>query len=499
MTDSNDDQIRRRLHRALDTMQPSLEFSARVRARLLHRAATSQGRTSWGWRYQDIRWPFTAAAVAIAVAAALVLVLVAGFGLRTHAPQAVVNSQSLTGGPAAVPQHGAAQSFVWLTGYSINPPAPNQAGQGGSITGVNVDVLDWTGTLRYHFSLPKSINSPGSPRINDILAISGDGMRALLDDGTVLNETGGVVGRIPALGTIGFPFNQPRWASDDSAVCVAASNEPVPAATTLPPKSNAAATPPPLPPYALPGADHSVTLELVSLSGHVRKIATVGSGPLGEPSGANPDSTSVASCNPDANIAVVARAHDATDDSTNDEQTSNDMTISLWAVQLSSGKVLFHQPETRIATGIPWSFGSANGKLAVEFLWNNKVAGSQVDRVLRIPSGTAVPLTSEPIADITGVSADGTRILRRLVDTRTNQTSMELLAASDARIIRNVVLPGITGATAVAEPGGSSFLVDVSGHLALVDGNGGISLLHPDLHLGQPSGVDLPAQPWLQG
>jgi hypothetical protein len=62
----------------------------------------------------------------------------------------------------------------------------------------------------------------------------------------------------------------------------------------------------------------------------------------------------------------------------------------------------------------------------------------------------------------------------------------------DGRVIRRVSIPGIHGAVAVALPGGAAFMVQVEGYLALVDGNGGITLLHPDVSLsGNGGGVGL--------
>jgi hypothetical protein len=111
-----------------------------------------------------------------------------------------------------------------------------------------------------------------------------------------------------------------------------------------------------------------------------------------------------------------------------------------------------------------------------------------------MPSGEPVPvLDAEPIPDTPGISADGTRILRRLVDEAHGQTDLELIDASNGRVIRRVVIPTTVGAAAVALPGSSAFIVQVEGYLAFVDGDGGISLLHPDVKLGgAPGSVGLP-------
>jgi hypothetical protein len=266
---------------------------------------------------------------------------------------------------------------------------------------------------------------------------------------------------------------------DDQHICAAFSNEPV---ASYPPthlKGSPGATPTPAQPYTLAGADHSVTLKVFALDGSVRSVATVGAGSLGVPSGPFGDSASVLSCNGAVDLAVVARYHDA-DVATS--QSSTNMTVSLWAIRLSTGSVLYHQPETRMALGRAFFFGSQNGKLAVEFLWNSKVWGAETDVVLQIPSGARVPVTDfEPIPDTPGLSADGTRILRRIVDQAKNQTYLELIDAANGRIIRRVTLPGIVGASAVSQPNTASFIVEVAPYFAFVDGNGGVTLLHPNI------------------
>jgi hypothetical protein len=258
-----------------------------------------------------------------------------------------------------------------------------------------------------------------------------------------------------------------------------------------PPKGQPNPSPLPIPPYAKPGADHSVTLKVFGLDGSVRTIATVGSGPLGVGSGFFGDSVGVLSCNPSTDLAVVARYHDA-DTSAAGQQSTTNMTVSLWAIKLSTGATLFHTPETRMALGRAFFFGSENGKLAVEFLWNSKVWGSETDVVIEMPSGRTVPvLDEEARPDTAGLSSDGTRILRRVVNKAATTTELKLTDAGDGRVIRRVSIPGIHGASAVALPGGAAFMVQVDEYLALVDGNGGITLLHPDVSLSGTGGVGL--------
>jgi hypothetical protein len=420
-----------------------------------------------------------AATVAVAAAIAIFVLLTHGHG-RPQPTAPTTIPEALTSGPAATGVAQPDKALVWLTGYK---------GSQGRITGVTVEVLDWTGRLRHRFDVPGSTGRLP----NEIRSISGDGTRALLDDGSVIDETGTIVGHLPGTKTEpGPPINSVHWMADDRHVCATFSNEPAALNVAMPPKPVPSTVVIPTEPYQLPSADHGVTLKIFGLDGSVRSVATVGAGPQGAASGPDPDSTSVLACSAASDMAVVARYHDA---DTSGASISSNMTVSLWAIKLSTGAVLYHQAETRMALGRPFFFGSQNGKLAVEFLWNSKVWGSETDVVLEMPSGTPSPvLDSEPSPDTPAVSADGTRILRRVVDQSGTHTVLELLNATSGQIIRRVVLPGIHGATAVALPGGSSFMLQVENYLALVDGNGGVTLLHPKLDLGQnaPATIGLP-------
>jgi hypothetical protein len=432
-----------------------------------------------------------AATVVVAIAIA-VAVLLAHRSVRPSPSAPATVEEALTSGPAAAVPASSPRTFVWLTAYTVQPTL--SGAQGGSITGIQVDVIDWSGRVRYHFTVPNS-SRPGVP--NDIQSISPDGTRALLADGTILSEKGTVVGRIPALTIQGMPAATARWMADDQHICASFSNEPVASYPPTHPKGAPNATPTPAQPYTQPGADHSVTLKVFGLDGSVRSVATVGAGPLTLPSGAFGDATGVLACNATNDLAVVARYHDA---DVSGSDTSNNFTVSVWTIKLSTGSVLYHQPETKMASGrVGLFYGSQNGRLAAEFLWNSKVWGSETDVVLQMPGGKPVPvLDAEPIPDTPGLSADGTRILRRLVDDAHNQTDLELIDASSGRIIRRVALPGTLGASAVALPGSASFLVQVKNYLAFVDGNGGITLLHPNVNLADgngPGGVSLPPMP----
>jgi hypothetical protein len=431
------------------------------------------------------------ATVVIAGAIALAVLVSHGYLRQSPVAQTTGIEAALTAGAPA--STGApAGTYVWLTGIITDPPHPSGR-QGGRVTGTRVDVIDWTGKLRYHFDLTTPASS-GVPA--GIQSISADGTRALLDDGTLIDETGLAIGKIQSLKLTEQPASSTHWMGDEH-ICAAVSNEPVAPFVQPAPKGQPNASPTPVPPYALPGADHSISLKIYGMDGSVRTVATIGSGALGVGSGVFGDSASVLACSPAADLAVVARYHDA-DTSPADKQSTTNMTASLWAIKISTGAVLYQQAETRMALGRAFFLGSENGKLAVEFLWNSKVWGSETDVVLEMPSGRRVPVTDAPIPDTAGLSADGTRILRRTVDQADGKTSIELIDASNGRVIRRVVIPTTVGASAVAQPGSSSFMVQVENYLALVDGNGGISLLHPDVDLaGHASGPGSVALTWL--
>lgn len=477
------DEVRREVRSAFARQQEGLGDSGPAKARILQKMFGGQIKR----RSLSVQLAGAVATFLVAGSIATAVVLIHGhFHARSQTATPTLE-QSLTAGPAAFVTPGSSSAFVWLIGPILKPSPATGPGRGQDI-GTNVEVLDWTGAVRYNFEIPNGQGPTG------IQSISADGTRALLDDGTVLDETGSHVGAIPSLKNIGMPAPTVRWMSNDRNVCAAFSNEPVAPFVTPPPKGQPNPSPTAPEPYTLPGANHSVTLKVFGIDGSVRTIATVGAGPLTVPSGAFGDSPGVLSCNPAADLAVVARYHDA-DTSPADAQSTTYMTVSIWAVKLSTGQVVYHQPETRMALGRAFFFGSQDASLAVEFLWNGKVWGCESDILLRMPSGTQVPvLDSEPCPDTPGVSSDGTRILRRIVYQGPWHTAFELIDASDGRIIRRVEAPGIFGASAVAQPGGSSFMVQVDRYLALVDASGGITLLHPDVVLNQggPGGVSLP-------
>ena len=160
--------------------------------------------------------------------------------------------------------------------------------------------------------------------------------------------------------------------------------------------------------------------------------------------------------------------------------------VSVWAVKLSTGKVLYRQqPPARPDEGQQWSTGSEDGRLAVEQIWSTKVLGCGAIQVLTLPAGTPVRGTdSLSCPSALALSADGTQFLVRDINAQDTQTTLELVSAADGAVIRSVALPGNYVADAVAAPTGSDYMLLVDGYLVVVDGQGGISQLHPSgIHL----------------
>ena len=166
-------------------------------------------------------------ALAFAIITALVVVLGVEFGLRSRMQTAQSNAATLFNGPPARNVANPRNTFVWFTGTNSLPIVSNRASEGGpapapgsqpgvAVTGLRVVVLDWTGAVRYRFTITPSSADPGA--IPAVETISADGTRALLSDGVVLDETGAVVGAIPDLENFA---GTPRWTSDGAGVCAA--------------------------------------------------------------------------------------------------------------------------------------------------------------------------------------------------------------------------------------------------------------------------------------
>jgi hypothetical protein len=449
MRPDDDEALRVALRLGLDPLRPDPDFEPRVVRRLHGRVAARARRAS----------PFVlSATVSVVVAAALIAGILVTRGPASRIvgppkvtptkPMSVLSALGAAGAASSVPNPTSA--FVWLT---------NVTGTKGD----NVAVLDWTGTVRYRFQVP-NLASDG------IVAVSADGTRALLANGTVLAETGKPVGHLGSIGTLlsaalsDLPFGpvSVRWLSDDSGVCVAGPSawlaHPTLAAAQLKSPSGAA-------PYS------TVTIEEFPMSSQPRSVARLD---VGATAGDRMSSTNwLAACNTSSDMAVMAHF------------TASG--VSVGAFQLSTGRLRYQQrPPARSSAGQRWVYGSEDGSLVGEFLWNSKVAGCSSVAVLQLPSGKRVPGTASlTCPDITGMTADGSRVLLRDVNAQADtRTTLKLVAASTGQVIRSVQLPGLFGAQSVASPDGTHLMLLIDGYLVLVDGNGGITQLHP-------RGVDL--------
>jgi hypothetical protein len=420
--------------------------------------------------------------LALAIAAALIVVLGVGLGLRSRTQTALQPPGStLFGGPPATGVPAPRDNFVWFTGTASVTVGPVPASQGGSApatgsqpgvsaTGLRVAVLDWTGAVRYRFTIGRSKRDPNV--IPQIESISTDGTRALLNDGTVINEMGAVVGSIPDLAN--RAMGAPRWASDSQEVCAASD------------------------------AGGRLTVSVYGLNGTSRRIASMPYPAAVERPSLMFVDTSVLACDPQSNLAVVARyRYEASADkecaappaTSCQVSFNNPVTAAIWAIRLSDGSVLLHEPDAVVANGEPFFYGSENGALAAEFLSRSSATSvSQIDTVLRIPSGNAVAgLSGAGVPNLPAVSADGTLVLYTVENARRTQLTLELVDAGDGGVIRSIGIQGsnLLPADAAAYPGGSSFMVDVDGELGVLDARGGTTMLRTTLDLGaSPADLD---------
>ena len=112
--------------------------------------------------------------LALALVAALVVALGIGFGLRSRTQTAQSVGSTLFSGPPAQPVADARNNFVWFTGTNSLRTTPLPASQGGTepatgaqpgvtATGMRVVVLDWTGAVRYRFTIGPSSAGSGVP------------------------------------------------------------------------------------------------------------------------------------------------------------------------------------------------------------------------------------------------------------------------------------------------------------------------------------------------
>jgi hypothetical protein len=500
----HDDALRGALRQELDPLAPAAGFEPRIRSRLREHAGRRHARAP-------------RLVLSVVVSLALVAAMVGGFiATRGSGTRSITDNtrvlQDLTSGAAASPVADASSSYVWLTAQGTGPactivlppgsskkagptpsptwfsPAPSPCASAPSCLGswllpplsgdvvcgqlvTEVDVLDWTGALRYHFQLTPAESEltapepdPPEPDLDlGIAAISPDGTRALLDDGTVIDQTGKTVGDLPAVRTLldQYSFTAAvgvQWLNDDDGVCIAGPSQLLAGDATSATQG------------AAPG---ETSVEELLLGGQTRTVAIL---PTGETTS---DTTSVDACSTatdTATVAVLAM-----------NPASSPTSVAVWSVRLSTGAVTYEQnPPARAADrqGVPFSIGSANGSLASEFPWSGK--GCSPVAVVNVHDGDRVPIAATlACPSIPALSADGTRFLVSDVSASGTRTTLDLVNAGDGAVVRSVQLPGDFGVAGVAAPDGASFMLLVDGYLVLVDESGGITQLHP-------MGVDLP-------
>jgi hypothetical protein len=404
-------------------------------------------------------------ALALAVVTALVVVLGVGFGLRSHTQTAQPNAAPLFSGPPARSVPNPRNTFAWFTATNYFLFVPSPAPKGGPepapgsqpglvATGLRVVVLDWTGAVRYRFTIAASTLDPSA--IPAIETISADGTRALLSNGVVLDQTGAVVGAIAGLKHFA---GTPRWTSDDTGVC---------AATDVAGRLSLGL-------YGVDGARRVITSVADNVAVAIRGFVA----------------SSVLSCDPQTNVAVVARyryeavsAKQCAPPATSCVVSVDTVEAALWGIRMSDGTVLMHQADKTVAEGEPFWYGSENGALAAEFVTRGVA-------VVDIPSGGEMLQDSGPSSsNLPAVSADGTRILWTVENASGTQLTMDLTDAADGATIRSVTIHGrsLPPVLALAYPGGSSFMIDVEGELLLLDSSGGISRLPTTINLSAAPG-----------
>lgn len=400
-----------------------------------------------------------------ALAAAIIVTLPAR---SQRVTQAQGSEEVPSTGPAVMPP-GSNQDFVWFQGTARSTPTFGSSCNGSSCTGSlgvgagtpsGVYVIDWTGKLRYHFQLP-SASAAGDSAVS-IQAVSLSGTRALLSDGTVLDETGKTVGSLPSLTTSALGDGSALWATDGSGVCSA----------TVDPSSR------------------GVTVRFTTVTGQARVVATVGAGdaiPVGVPTTIGEvDTAQILACSPTTDRVVVVRYHEPVNG-------SDGFSSTIWALRLSTGAQIFHQPEVSTA-GIGLATASANGQVIAEQPRWESPNHPAPPVVVDVP--LARPITSlggQPVTSVVNISADGNRIL---LDSSapTGEREVAIIDSSTGRVIWRVAGSWEYVAAinrAADEPATTSFMAQLAispttgtGEVLLLDGNGGVTILKPPLPPG---------------
>ena len=401
--------------------------------------------------------------VAGAVAAAVIVTL---------PPHGVPIDQSSGGGtieatgPAVMPA-GSNGDFVWFQGTVTSPPTVSSScgtssctaslGGGGSDKGgpSTVYVFDWTGGLRYRFQLPTASAAGPAPSIQ---AVSPDGTRALLSDGSVIDQTGRLVGSVASLAaTSGVPGNGVLWAADDSGGCS----------------------------VTVDAANRGVTVSITTVpAGESRVVAVVGAGdtlPAGVPATAELDTAQVLACSPATDTVVVARYHEPVDGTGGTSST-------IWALRLSNGGLVFHQPEVQSTVG--QAVASSDGQVIAEEPRLSANSSIQPPVVVELPGGQPVTsLGDQQVTTVVAISAAGDRILLDSLGPG-DEPEVAIVDPNTGGVVWRVPASWnfVTAIrTAATQPDAPSFLASLpispttTGELLLLDGNGGVTILKPSL------------------
>jgi hypothetical protein len=330
--------------------------------------------------------------------------LAVGFDLRRGAVPSgsTAPATSVHATPAAVA--GADSRFVWVQLDLASAPARR----------VGVRVLDWNGRLHAAFLLPP----PGDSGINTngVRAVSPDGTRALLLDGTVIDDTGRVAAGWPP-GALGRgAVSGVMWASDNRQLCVAS-----PTTNSVTGVFDAGA--PKLQQFGL---------DLWGTDGFRR--VTVLTGSLPYPAGAGMpwgERAQVLACSVAQDRAVVARYAQTVGNTSATPAPGAHVEpgdgATVWVVQLSTGRVLRVLADVRVENGRSM-IASPDGRLLVEFPPGPDPGAPP--RIVRVDDGTTLPGFGN--VDVAAISADDTQmVMRTYGNIGTNQAGHDVVSLVD--------------------------------------------------------------------
>lgn len=380
----DNDAVRRSVHAALEPLlQPG---AARRIEQAVHRRIGALALPQDVAETRRTAWRPSGLLAGVLAGALLAGALAVGFGLRRSAEPSGSAVPSGHATPAPVP--AAAARYVWISARAPRSPQHTE-----------VHVLDWNGSVHAAFTLP----SPRDTRIqaSTVRTVSPDGTRALLSDGTVLDDHGAVVAGWPASGGAlnDIAPDGAMWA-DSTTLCTAGDLHDLPIAT-------AAASDPSHP------AIEPVVVSVSTVRGTTR-LAQVQAAAPPYPAGAGAPvarRAQVLACSRAADRVVVAQyvqsiGNTATPRPGNIADTGDGATV--WVVQLSTGRVLHTLSDVRVDTGRSM-IASRDGRVLVEFPPGRDPGGAP--RLVQIDTGRVVHTFG--IVDVAAVSDDDARAVTR--------------------------------------------------------------------------------------